>query len=493
MTSQDEHLHDTPASMARQKLDVLRHLLKSTDTPGGTPETLEPQQLSAPPSESTESHPEFTYHGASNFEAEVKELLHFVNKFEFGSPLAKPQRQPRPSPDPPQSVRSVQQQCSSNGCTPIRGPDPLAKTPKTAPIGHRLPFTERTNQSFLHEMEATKANLHTAILSEGKQGDQHEKVTLRSPLGDPEGLLLVANANDGAESILSLSVPVPAGETEEDYEDKVIPVMSDNDWGKFNHLLRHVDQALKEAKAEKEAARRWAKEVRETTESWVEAQQRMIELEKSNTSNCGTNTQSQEQYSQNQLGNKQMDQYEARIEGLESSIRELEVELKTTELHHQTNEKRLLGIIQYQQEHLRKLHETRGVMSEEGSHRINTRSTPFPVRNLNGRHQEQVYAQRGSSFEAKHNLDEFATTIQKELYFSDDKSTKGRRQGGSVSSVNGVPVSTATQTSPWLHQSSSRRYQGRRYVALPTGAEFLLKRIAQFLVQIDLSDRCRVK
>ena len=485
MTLGEEILYANPAAKARQNLDILRHLLKSSDTPGGTPDTLDTQQHSAPPSELTTGNNQDSSfrEDPEHFDTEIEELLHFVDKFGFQSPLAnnKNRNQTRPSPDPPQSVRSVQHHqhhSKTNGSSPVRGQDPSAlQTPKTAPVGRRIPLTERTNKSFLQDMEASKSNLHGAWLLEEEdtadervkqqqqQQQQQEKRSniMSSPLGDPEGLLL---AGDRSEPNI---LPKQANEEEEE-EEVVIPTVTDNDWKKFNQLLRNVEQSLREAKAEKDAARLWAKEVRETTESWVEAQRMLIELENAN-ANDGKVEDGDQQYPKRELDEEEMEFYEARIERLENSIRGLEVDLKTTELHHQTNEKRLLGVIQYQQEHLRRLEETRGIMPVESAQRLNARSTPFPVRSLVGG--QQCGVRQAQSFEENHNLDEFTATIQKELYFSEENSTTAPPQGEGRKSGT-PPVSTATQTSPGLHQSS-RRSNGRHTVVLPTGAEFITR------------------
>lgn len=471
MTLREEILH---GNSARQNLDILKHLLKSSDTPGGTPETLDTQQQdSAPPSEiATSNNQEATFgNDPEHFGTEIEDLLHFVDKFDFRSPLAnnKKRNQTRPSPDPPQSARSEQHHHNKNGSSPVRGQDPsVLQTPKTAPVGRRVPLTERTNKTFLHNMETTKTDLHGVLFKEEadrsgekaqQQYQQKRSSTMNSPLGDPEGLLL---ADDDRPEINALPQQAEG-------EEEVIPTVTDNDWKKFNHLLRNVEQALREAKAEKEAARLWAKEVRETTQSWVEAQQMLIELEKENAIE-GRGDDENQQYPQKELNEKEMEFYEARIERLENSIRGLEVDLKTTELHHQTNEKRLLGIIQYQQEHLRKLEGIRGTMSVESGQRLNARSTPFPVRNLVGGQQNGFH--RAQSFEEKYNLEEFSSTIQKELYFSEESSTTGPTQDGGRKS--GAPlVSTATQTSP-AHQFT-RTSNGRRTVTLPTGAEFITR------------------
>ena len=435
-----------PGLAARLNLETLKDLLKST--PGGTPETLETAE---PTSAMTEQQESDSIQDL-DISTEIEELLHFVDKFQFRSPLAVT-RNKRTSPDPPQSARSVQHMSQSL----VKNP-PTMQTPQTAPVGRRLPLTETTNSSFLVDFEATKSNLHDTLLSKEERKHRQQLSSRSSPLEDPEGLLLF---DDGSE-MESLS------KQEEDDEVEALPVVTENDWEKFNQLVRKVENALLEAKTEKDATRLWAREVRETTESWVKAQRDLIDREKNTF--FGEAADADEDRNENQ-STTSMAFYEARIERLENSIRGLELDLRTTELHHQTNEKRLLGIIQYQQETLRKLQELKGVKPEESSRKLNVVSTPFPGHRLA---EQPSNVLRTQSFET--HVDEFATIAQKELYFTEDKTNTGLLRCGAHSLHHHKPFLHATPAVIQTAQARpSARSTGHRSITLPTGAEHITR------------------
>ena len=356
---------------------------------GGTPETLESQQeqvdhygISSVPSIELEQNVD-----DGNISQEIEELMHFVDKFQFRSPLASckaktnfiakniasmnnpshsthnGQGATRRSPDPPATTppRPIHQRTGQN-----TQKSALAQLPVTVPVEHRVPMTERTNtRSFLmQEMDDSISNLSFLVHGYDENNEENDRIGLAastclkqsrtsttSPTGDPEGRLVsgghfIPNNTSSLKKTNTTSAQEATTPQEE---------ITDCEWEQFNGLVSKVESALKEAKQEKEMASLWAKQVREATEAWVHQQKQLLVQEQHRLDD----EKRRDEKSVNQSNNSSLSLQEARIERLEQCLRGLELDLKTTELHHQTNEKRLLGIIHYQQERLRKLEAAR--------------------------------------------------------------------------------------------------------------------------------------
>lgn len=327
--SHDAFRHENYRGMdARNNLEKLRKLLSSS-TPGGTPETLDSQQQSYAGENSQQD---------VDISREISSLINFVDNFEFRSPVP--------------TLKFCQHQEKNHSKSDAfdekmihSSPSRFSVTTKDSEQSFRNPLMDRTNGL------TTKENTIQEEPVEREDYSRNSNLDIVAVSQDPEGKLLYSDRSDVE---LSPNHRLPE-------------IPEENDWDKFNHLVRQVENALQEANQERETTRNWARQVRENTNSWVDEQRALIEQERA--------SKLLVQEMENGSPREQQAFYEAKIEHLENTIRGLELDLKTAELHHQTNERRLHNIIQYQQENLRKL--------EGGSTLEKSRNTPWSKHQAN--------------------------------------------------------------------------------------------------------------
>jgi len=172
---------------------------------------------------------------------------------------------------------------------------------------------------------------------------------IQVPLLDPDGLIMPDNRSE----LESLHLDDHTISTEAEKELQGVarkPSVSDDDWDRFNQLLQNVESALQDAWNERQTAQHWAREVRQTTLSWVEDQRITIERERVALLKARNSID----------GDQNSDDIDG-TDKLETSIRGLELDMKAPELQRQTNGQRLHQITKYQQGSLRKLEEFKGL------------------------------------------------------------------------------------------------------------------------------------
>ena len=307
---------------ARGNLETLRKLLSSS-TPGGTPDTLEPQQQELPVEPQNCSQQEM------DIQHEIDSLLHFVDNFAFTSPLARRSTEGNGQEEFSLHTKNLSKLVSSQHSA-------SKQQNHCQPPSMRNPLMDRTNKTFHDDQQIISSKMRGELLWNEKEEREVNVATQ-----EPDGTLLCSDRSD---------IEISPNHRAQLQEEKQLP--QEEDWEKFNQLTRQVENALQDANQEREATRAWARQVREAMLAWIEEQRHQVEQERAA---LGKERQIS--------GSPQKDKafYEAKIERLENVIRGLELDLKTTELHHQTNEKRLHNIIQYQQESYKKLEESKAI------------------------------------------------------------------------------------------------------------------------------------
>jgi T-complex protein 10 C-terminus len=281
-SSMDCHDWKEPTTAERRDPTSLMALLTSTNSHMeslGTPATMETLQAEA---QTSNTGTQNSVMADDDISCVINDLINFVDNFPTSTVC---QGQPDASINPTGSI-----------LRPTSGARP------SEPTGSRFHFSDYlSNNSFL-ELDKPKSTYDRQVL---RENHHRSPANARALQRDRDSV----NENVEFDAEIEASSKYSTGF-----------VVSDDGRQKFNVLVKQVELALQEAWKERDEARAWAREIRETTQNWVNEQREQIEQEYMAAQNGAVR--------ENDIESSPNIRYEARIERLESALQDIENLLK---------------------------------------------------------------------------------------------------------------------------------------------------------------------